>query len=359
MFKIILFYFLLTTPVLFEGRYRPVETVPQNAHYTPLETDNYSALAGTIYLQAEGKSLKYPTERQLNVELLLYKIPFKWLIIGTYFTAMLLLLWKRKWGWALLLFGFFLHTLNLVLRSYVLTRAPVSNMAETILYVPWVIILVGLFLKRRGNIVAAAPFCAAILLLFLPGRAGLENVQAVLDSQYWLIVHVLMVVGSYGILFFAGVCGHIFLIKKNPPPSFEKTLIQTLYLGTAILICGTILGGVWAAESWGRFWDWDPKEAWAFISIGIYLIWIHAYRFKKIRGKGLAIGAVIGLMAITFTWYGVNYILGSGLHSYGFGKGGEIFYYLYLAGEFLFLGYISIKITLDKNWMIEKKGRRR
>jgi hypothetical protein len=101
------------------------------------------------------------------------------------------------------------------------------------------------------------------------------------------------------------------------------------------------LGGVWAAESWGRFWDWDPKESWAFISICLYLIWVHAYRFHRIASFGLAIGAVTGLLAISFTWYGVNYILGTGLHSYGFGSGGELYYYLFVGAESALLIFVA------------------
>jgi len=166
----------------------------------------------------------------------------------------------------------------------------------------------------------------------------------VLDSQYWLTVHVLMVVGSYGMFALAGVLGHFYLISRlisgrqtDQTERFGRQILQAMYLGTALLIPGTILGGVWAAESWGRFWDWDPKESWAFISSCVYLIWIHAYRFGHIRYDGLAVGSITGLMVISFTWYGVNYILGTGLHSYGFGSGGEIYYYLYLAGEAAFI----------------------
>lgn len=340
------FLFFISTVALFEGRYRPLETVPEGAHYALIE--NYDSLAGTVYLQAEGKALKYPTQGQLKAELLLFYVPFKWLILGFYFAAASLLFWKKNIAWPFLIMGFVLHTALLGLRCYVLERPPVSNMDETILYVPWIAMLLGLILNKRTVALFASLSGAMLLLLFLPAHAKLENVQPVLDSQYWLIVHVLMVVGSYGVFCVAGVCGHIFLIKNNPSPLLEKTVIQTLYVGTALLICGTILGGVWAAESWGRFWDWDPKEAWAFISSGTYLLWIHAYRFKKIGGRGLAVGSIIGLMAITFTWYGVNYILGSGLHSYGFGNGGEIFYYLYLAAEIAFIGVISLKNIYKK-----------
>ena len=129
---------------------------------------------------------------------------------------------------------------------------------------------------------------------------------------------------------------------------------KTLYIGTALLIVGTILGGVWAAQSWGRFWDWDPKESWAFISALMYLAFLHAYKFRKIKERGLAIGSILGLMTISFTWYGVNYILGTGLHSYGFGGGGEWLYYSYLLGEGLFICTLLVLTTLAKT---RKKGK--
>ncbi len=334
----LIIFLLFLGPVLYEGRYRPVETVPAGVEVEVVQ--NYGELAGSAYLVAEGKALYYPSYGQLFSEWLLYVVPFKWIIIVCY--ALALVRWR-----SFLVVGFCLHTLVLALRCYVLGRPPVSNMAETILYVPWVAVVVGFFFNQRAALVAAIA-----ILLFLPARVGLENVQAVLDSQYWLMIHVMMVVGSYGILLVAGVLGHLLLLKKKVS---EQKLIQCLYLGTGLLIGGTILGGIWAAESWGRFWDWDPKEAWAFISSGIYLITIHAYRFKKMGRYGLAVGSIIGLMAITFTWYGVNYILGTGLHSYGFGNGGEIFYYLYLVGEVAFLAFTCMKMSHYSKRTIEKK----
>lgn len=348
MSKLLLLFFLLTTPVLYQGRIRPLETLPTDAQYTPLDVQHYSELEGKIFLKAEGKALYYPTQMELKIELFLHLFPFKWLIMGSYLLAALFFLLKPRVGWPFFIVGFFLHTLMLGLRCYVLKRPPVSNMAETLLYVPWIAASIAFFFKKRTALPLSSALASVALLAFLPFHLSLENVQAVLDSQYWLIVHVLMVVGSYGVFCVAGVCGHLYLLQKKPSFSLEKTLVQTLYWGAALLICGTLLGGVWAAESWGRFWDWDPKEAWAFISSGVYLLWIHLYRFKKIAGFGLAVGAVIGLMFITFTWYGVNYILGSGLHSYGFGNGGELYYYLFLAAETLFLSTIFLKRSIYK-----------
>ena len=243
-----------------------------------------------------------------------------------------------------------LHTFFLGFRCYLLHRPPVSNMYETVLYVPWIAVMasLGLGYYFRSYFILAAANAACVLLLSTLKLAGihssLDNVQAVLNSHYWLIIHVLMVVGSYGLFCLGGVIGHCYLISACLYPqqiAFRKTsaslMRQSIYLGLVLLIAGTLLGGVWAAESWGRFWDWDPKEAWAFISICSYLIWVHAYMFNKIGDFGLAVGSIIGLQVISFTWYGVNYVLGAGLHSYGFGSGGEFYYYLYLFLETAFI----------------------
>lgn len=324
------FLILLTlsswSPVLNNGRYQPYATLPQNEQNEEKLRkegrllENFEEVTGKPYREAHGKALYYPTKWQLQAELFLHRFPTKWILIGLY-----LLSPPTAFG---------LHTVALTTTCYILQRPPVSNMAETLFYVPWTCALCGLLFKQKRE----GGAMAAILLLFLPGTFHFQNVQAVLDSQYWLIVHVLMVVGSYGIFFFAALLGHLYLLKIIK--GVETILLRSLYIGTALLIGGTILGGVWAAQSWGRFWDWDPKEAWAFISSGLYLIIIHAYRFKKLSAKGLALGSIFGLMAITFTWYGVNYILATGLHSYGFGSGGALYYYLYLGAEALFLSLI-------------------
>lgn len=324
---------------------------------------SYKTLAGQPYKEASGKSILYPSLHQLKAELFYYQYPLiAFTLIGYAFAAGLLILslggYRRGLqrlayllGFGMLIAAFSLHSMLLVLRCYILSRPPVSTMFETVIYVPWIAVLVSLCLywKLRNSLILAASSLIAIILLILLQltnlSSGMENVQAVLDSQYWLIIHVLLVVGSYGTFALSGILAHFYLgcyvIYRRETASMQfisQCMVQAIYLGVAMLIPGTILGGVWAAESWGRFWDWDPKESWAFISICIYLIWIHAYTFHHIRNFGLAVGAVIGLMAISFTWYGVNYVLGTGLHSYGFGSGGEYYYYLFLLAEVLFLG---------------------
>lgn len=313
---------------------------------------DYVKLADTQYKAANGKALFYPSVQQLSAESAYYRYPWIPVTIALYAIALVTLFFSRRVSLIFLITAFAIHTITLALRCYILQRPPVSNMFETIIYVPWITVCLGFcfFAKHRFALAASAfiPLILLLLLQFTDLNNGLENPQAVLDSQYWLTVHVLLVVGSYGAFLLCGMLGHLYLALRafwhRENTLIAKSILQTMYIGVSMLIPGTILGGIWAAQSWGRFWDWDPKESWAFISICTYLIWIHAWRFQHIHYYGLAVGSIIGFQIITFTWYGVNYILGTGLHSYGFGSGGEGYYYLFLFGEALFLGVVWYRI---------------
>lgn len=349
-------YFLLEKAVLNHG-----EVVAAKQHFSAALMQGYTALAGSVYQEAAGKVLRYPTKSQLQMEHLYLSYPLIKLLIGLYLlSALFIFLFKDRWfGRLFLVITFLLHTALLAIRCYILQRPPVSNMAETVIYVPWAAVLVSLILNllhpracpKQGWTLAAACIGSIFLLTLLELtdlNPHLDQVQAVLDSQFWLIIHVLMIVASYGVFILSAIYGHFYLglylyhRQETETMKFLAHLIlQTMYLGIALLIPGTILGGIWAAESWGRFWDWDPKESWAFISSCFYLITLHAFRFRKIGNFGLAMGSISGAIAISFTWYGVNYILGTGLHSYGFGSGGETYYYLYISMELLFIGVVS------------------
>lgn len=337
------------------------ENLENKTQFATLLIENYKPLMNQPIQKAWGKSLFYPSLAKLNLEYWYYKLPLIEASIVLYGLS-IIFLWlgwtqqKRllsKIGMFFTIVAFSLNTFILATRCFILGRPPVSNMFETVIYVPWIAVLTSFLLTFRikNTIIPLAASTIALVLLALLKATGLEgsleNVQAVLDSQFWLIIHVLMIVASYGIFALAGILGQIYLFQYmiHDYETFRmqeigKALLQALYLGVFLLIPGTILGGIWAAQSWGRFWDWDPKESWAFISSCIYLIVIHAYRFKQIRFFGLAIGAVIGLLAISFTWYGVNYILATGLHSYGFGSGGNIYYFLFILAEMLFLSCV-------------------
>lgn len=364
-------------PITILAQHQPNPTLYSNQLYGELEKayqnrdarllsdllmKGYSTLAGTVYQEAMGKSLRYPTLGQLKVETFYYQYPLIEITLLLYGIGILLYFFGYSRSFlASIGAAFLLHTTILAMRCYILGRPPVSNMFETVIYVPWIAVLIGFIFRwvlRSDFIVAASSFVAMALLLVLKVTdisSSMENVQAVLDSQYWLIVHVLMVVGSYGLFVLAGILGQIYLVlaltqadETERMKQIAQATLQAIYIGVAMLIPGTILGGVWAAESWGRFWDWDPKESWAFISSCVYLMFIHAYTFRHIGNFGLAMGAVIGLLTISFTWYGVNYILGTGLHSYGFGSGGEWIYYTFIGVELLFLAIAGFLVPKNR-----------
>jgi len=320
--------------------------------------NEFCSLLQEGYSQIQKK--EYPSWSQLWLESMYHKYPWLGLLIGMYlFSFVLLISPQKNIGFICLCATWVLHTLFLAARSFILLRPPVSNMFETMIYVPWIAVAITLLFcksKVRNFLLPTSAIFAVSLLavLVLSGMDGrLHNTQPVLNSQYWLIVHVLMVVASYGAFVLGGLLSHLYLLSvlysRRGIPALPKKILQLLYIGTGLLICGTLLGGVWAAQSWGRFWDWDPKESWAFISSAIYLVIIHLYQFKQIGEVGLAIGSILGMLAITFTWYGVNYILGTGFHSYGFGSGGELYYYLFLAVEICWIGLFLSRFRKQQN----------
>jgi ABC-type transport system involved in cytochrome c biogenesis permease subunit len=207
---------------------------------------------------------------------------------------------------------------------------------------------------RRAWYVAAGVAVALLSVLFsnlVPLESQTGSLPAVLRSNYWLIIHVLTITASYGVLAVASLLAHVYLFKevilakKGAAPATDSRLSHPLIvqayrciqLGLLLLTAGTILGGVWAADSWGRFWGWDPKETWALISIVVYFIILHARYLKWIRDFGMAAWTVLAFASIVWTFYGVNYLMAAGLHSYGFGNGGGTWVGVWALAEILFV----------------------
>ncbi len=254
------------------------------------------------------------------------------------------------------------HIMGISLRVAILHRAPVSNTFESLLWMGLVGIAVASVAQAfsRKSFYLFAGVCAALVSVLFAGLVPLtdrtNSLPAVLRSNYWLIVHVLTIVASYGVLAVAAVLGHVYLArevlfaKRGSTPKLSKLshplILQTyraIQIGLFLLTAGTILGGVWAADSWGRFWGWDPKETWALISIVVYFAVLHARYIRWLEDFGLAAAAVLGFVVIVWTFYGVNYVMASGLHSYGFGSGGEIWVGLWAAAELVFLAACKMK----------------
>ncbi|MCA9414898.1 MAG: cytochrome c biogenesis protein CcsA [Candidatus Omnitrophica bacterium] len=259
-------------------------------------------------------------------------------------------------GWAMFLIGFGFAGYGLLLRVMVAGRPPVSNMYESVVYMGWgVLLFAGIFeAVYRQRIFGLCGSVMGIIVLImadmLPFDPEISPLVPVLRSNYWLIIHVMTIVISYSAFALAMVIAHFSLgyylfapHKRSLIRTINSFVYRSIQLGVLLLAAGTILGGVWANESWGRFWGWDPKETWAFISLMGYLALLHA-RFAGLVGAfGTAVGSILGFQLILMTWYGVNFVLAAGLHSYGFGAGGSGYIITYLAIEGVFLALVAFR----------------
>lgn len=246
----------------------------------------------------------------------------------------------------LIALGFAFHTAGLILRWYVSGHAPMSNGYESMIFVSWVIILGGFLFIRRSKLTLAATAILASLTLMVAHLSFMDpeitNLVPVLQS-YWLTLHVSVITGSYGFLGLGAILGLIIMILYLVvSPSRHDRIIdnirdltvinyKSLTIGLYLLTIGTFLGAIWANESWGRYWGWDPKETWSLITIIVYSFVIHS---RNIPGfKSLFAFNALSLFAISsvlMTYFGVNYYL-SGLHSYAGGEPVPIPAFVYIA----------------------------
>lgn len=230
--------------------------------------------------------------------------------------------------------GFALHTLGLGLRWYVSGRAPWSNGYESMIYIAWTTTLAGLIFTRKSFGGLAATMVLAGTILFVATLSFLDPeitpLVPVLKS-YWLTIHVSMEAGSYGFLMLGAIIGLInllliaFITERNKERIkrmvTEMSHISELTLigGLFMVSIGTYLGGVWANESWGRYWGWDAKETWALVTVLMYAFILHMRLIPKLKGLyAFNLATIFGLATVIMTYYGVNYYL-SGLHSYATG----------------------------------------
>jgi cytochrome c-type biogenesis protein CcsB len=256
-------------------------------------------------------------------------------------------------AWKLYLLGSLLLLLvGIGLRWAIAGRAPVSNMYESLVFMGWGVIAFGLLqelIYRRRFLALAGGLMGFVCLAFsenLPIDSAINPLVPVLAHTSWLAIHVMTVMLSYSALALAMALGHFALIVQMYRPgrtelirSISLLLYNTLQVGILFLAAGIICGAVWANESWGRYWGWDPKETWSLITFFIYLIIIHARHAGWMHETGLAASSILGFLAVIMTYYGVNYILAAGLHSYGFSEGGQGYAAAFAAFELAFVGF--------------------
>jgi cytochrome c-type biogenesis protein CcsB len=302
-----------------------------------------------------------PSDSKTKAELLYYKLSIFEKLFPFYATVGLIMLiglitmvikgskkrslFLKVLGW-LLFAGFLFHTLGLGLRWYIAGHSPMSNGYESMIFISWVTLLAGFIFSRKSAFALSATAVLASMTLMVAHLSFMDpeitNLVPVLKS-YWLTLHVSVITGSYGFLGLGAILGLITLIllslsndKNRERISVtidELTVInyKTLTLGLYFLTIGTFLGAVWANESWGRYWGWDPKETWSLITIIIYSIVIHS---RLIPGmKDIFTFNLLSLFAfsgVLMTYFGVNYYL-SGMHSYASGDPIPVPSFVYIA----------------------------
>ena len=248
-------------------------------------------------------------------------------------------------GESIIIFAFLAHTVGMGVRWYIGGHAPWSNAYEAMLYIAWSMGLAGIVFRKYSLLAPALTAIIAGSTLFTTFLAGMDpqitNLVPVLNS-YWLDIHVSVLTASYGFLALSMILGFFTLIMfmlKDKNPDIKRSIVEasrinemTAILGLALLTIGNFLGGVWANESWGRYWGWDPKETWAWVSILVYVILTHIRFvpwFNKNYHYKFAALSLVSYSAIIMTFVGVNYYL-SGMHSYAAGDPMPIPKYLYL-----------------------------
>jgi ABC-type transport system involved in cytochrome c biogenesis permease subunit len=296
-----------------------------------------------------------PSASVIQTELLYQKIhPFGWAWKFYLAAAVILVLWNAPGGyraaWVLAGMGLLLQIAGFTARILISGRAPVTNMYESIIWVAFGTVLFALIFeaiyRSKYFLLGALPVAVVSLILAdtqpVALNPGIHLLAAVLRNNFWLSTHVTTITLSYAAFLLALGIGHIVLgmvmAGKKPSSALYNYLYRVLQIGVLLLAIGTILGAVWANYSWGRFWDWDPKETWALVTLLAYLFLLHGRIAGKWGGFGMAVGAVLCFLSVLMAWYGVNFVLGAGLHSYGFGSGGFGYAIGFVIAEIIFVG---------------------
>jgi ABC-type transport system involved in cytochrome c biogenesis permease subunit len=262
--------------------------------------------------------------------------------------------------YTLLAIPILIHTIGFIIRIYITEFPPVTNMYGTMLWVSYGIsVLSILFYYLYKNLELLSIFLVgAALIIFITEffplilGPGMDPIVAVLRSSYWLTIHVLTITLSYASFSLAMLLGNIALIKFIITPSLKTNdkffkdyahyAYRSIQLGVFLITAGIILGGIWADYSWGRFWGWDPKETWALIADIGFLMILHCKISGWLKPFGILAMSTVAYLLVIMAWYGVNFILAAGLHSYGFSSGGAQIVFTFVGLQVLLLSIAGI-----------------
>jgi len=331
--------------------------------------EDLRALSPSVYPSETelGREYFYNQLRPFDLAALAYAAALMFIGFGVWFKVRQA--WLTGLGLASALTGLLFHLTGMGLRCLIGGRPPVTNMYESMIWVASGVMIFALifFVRYRTVLYLLAALPISLSLLLLVGQMPLllpENIDPlvpVLRNNYWLTVHVLTITLSYAAFALAMGFGHILLFKylRHPRQAVEDKamhfwLYRVLQLGVLLLAAGTILGGVWANYSWGRFWGWDPKETWALITLLCYIVVLHGRLAGWWHEFGLAVGSVVCFLAVVMAWYGVNFVLGTGLHSYGFGIGGETYVMTAISLDLIYVGAAVVRYLRRGETLVPK-----
>lgn len=324
------------------------------------KADEVVGMIGT-YQQAKNKTLDI-SPKKIETELKYNRMDvFRWCKIGYLVLGGLMLVlsfallfkqqrWMTFGIWILgiaVLIVFHFHMMGMGMRWYIGGYAPWSNSYETMVYVAWATVFAGLLFVRRSTVTFALATLFGGIILFVSGLNWMDpeiNPLVPVLKSPWLMFHVAVIVAAYGFFGISCLIGLTNLVmtslagKKNTEllkaRVRELTIVNemALWIGLALMTTGTFLGAVWANESWGRYWGWDPKETWALITMVVYAVVLHLHLVKRWYSEWLFnLCSVVAFASVLMTFFGVNYFL-SGMHSYGQNDNVHgIFIYLYAA----------------------------
>ena len=322
-------------------------------------------------LLAQIGAKEYPAPAKISEEVLFNALkPFRkawiihlaaFIIIGLSFLLNMPKLFTP--GFVVFIAGVMMSVYGFTLRCLIAGRPPVSNMYESLIWVTFGMTFFALIFEFifKNRLFALCGSALAVVGFVLADNVptvldpAIQPIEPVLRSNFWLTIHVLTITLSYAAFLLSLGIGHVCLWSlwkhgkdKERLQRQTKLLYRVVQVGVVLLASGTILGGVWANYSWGRFWGWDPKETWALIALLGYVAVLHGRLAGWLRELGFTIGVVSAYLGVLMAWYGVNFILGVGLHSYGFSKGGLPYVISFVVVEVILMIIVGLKAGSKK-----------
>jgi len=289
-----------------------------------------------------------------------------------YVLALLLVLafWFKPWmalrlsANGLIWLAWVMHTIGLVWRMVLEGRPPVTNLYSSAVFIGWAAVLLGLVLEKFNKdgiglmVAAIVGFTTQIIAHNLAlGGDTMEMMRAVLDTNFWLATHVVTITLGYSAMFIAGALAIIYIVRgvftasldKRTADAMGKMVYGIICFATLFSFVGTVLGGIWADQSWGRFWGWDPKENGALLIVLWCAVILHARWGGMVKARGMMNLALVGNIITSFSWFGVN-MLGIGLHSYGFMDSAFKWLVLFMATQLALIGLGLLPLSMWRSF---------